>query len=1004
MSVFHRFRRVRRLLQGALILFVTLTSALPPSRAEAAAPSLSGRLAAAIPAAPIPTVPRSGMAPGPQTTPPATLAPILAPDVPADPGERPPLQRPQAQPAPSCPLSGAVAPSTAAEMASAMGISLNAGANESAQFLDLAGNAIPANDTPLEAGVVHNITLGTYFPLQGGTFPLVSTGDARAAACPQGESGSDGGQYFSGIQLELKLRAPSNATCAEIPFRYFTDDRERYLPDHNDRVTFTADGEPFALDTENNPVSSNSVLDFVDDTDSVYWRATHLLKAQTPVVGGNLITFKIRIEDIGTGGSWRVYDSAIFFDQFTWRSSGPCHRAVVPPLPGSQNRNPEDCDCNVQAQRGEPINTRTGNLWTEATDLVVRTPGLDLAWSRTYNSQSITEVTTPMGPGWQHRYGARLIFPASPGGEPNTLMVLSPEGNLHRFTIEPSGLFTPWPGVSSTIAQNGSAYVQTLRSRETRTFDATGRLSQITDPNGRQIALNYNPDGTLDKVQDGTTAALYLQLGYSAGRLSSVTDGLRTVQYRYTPAGDLHEVEVPAGRIMTYSYQSHLLTAVQNHLGDYIEQNTYDAYTAQGKAVEQILQDGRTLTLDYQADKTIVTTTAPGGAVSVEEFAYSLSDTLTSTKLNDQLVSTIGANDHFAIGKRVDGNGNTTRIETTATGLPTQITYADGSVETMTYNAANQPLSRTDAYGRTTTSVYDADGDLTSHTTDITDDDPQGKQTIYTYHPTIPHRVQTITAPDGTVITFNQYDARGNVLQQTTVTPEGIQRVEDFLYNTRDQRTRHAVTVNAETPRVTTYTYDALGYPETTTTLLGTALQRIDRTTYLPDGRLRQRIDNYQDGSFNPNDPDLADEDVTTTYGYDGAGRPSWVRDTLGRYTVTHYNAKGQIDWQTANLVPATLDGQGNLIVPATPPAFDPQHPDRNVTTSLTYDTLGRQTLETRNGILAGAFDPEDGTFASATTRTTRTEYDALHRPYIVTENYQPGQPVDQLADVNVRT
>ncbi len=52
-----------------------------------------------------------------------------------------------------------------------------------------------------------------------------------------------------------------------------------------------------------------------------------------------------------------------------------------------------------------PVNTRTGNFWTRATDLVVAGTAAAPAipFGRTYASQSINETIGALGYGWQHR-------------------------------------------------------------------------------------------------------------------------------------------------------------------------------------------------------------------------------------------------------------------------------------------------------------------------------------------------------------------------------------------------------------------------------------------------------------------------------------------------------------------------------------------------------------------------------------------------------------------------
>jgi len=139
-------------------------------------------------------------------------------------------------------------------------------------------------------------------------------------------------------------------------------------------------------------------------------------------------------------------------------------------------------------------------------------------------------------------------------------------------------------------------------------------------------------------------------------------------------------------------------------------------------------------------------------------------------------------------------------------------------------------------------------------------------------------------------------------------------------------------------------------------------------------------------------------------YGYDALGRQTWVRDALGHYDAAHYNASGQTDWTARNLSPVALDTSGQPVMPVIPPAFTPAQPDQNVATFYGYDGLGRETLVTQTGILAGTFSAATRTFGDATTRTTRTEYDAQDNPVTTTLNYRPDLPVGAFPDVNAQT
>ena len=234
----------------------------------------------------------------------------------------------------------------------------------------------------------------------------------------------------------------------------------------------------------------------------------------------------------------------------------------------------------------------------------------------------------------------------------------------------------------------------------------------------------------------------------------------------------------------------------------------------------------------------------------------------------------------------------------------------------LTYNAAGNP-TRTQVQGRSGLALT----------------------TIYTY--TADQRLAAQQTPDGVVTTWSYTNGQ---VSSTTV---------------------GAGTSAAQT---TSYTYDAVGRVTATTVGVGTTSPRTDRTLYNADGTIQATIANYQDGSFTSAQPD---QDVVTSYGYDVLGRPIWTRDVFGRYTATHYDTAGRINWTVQNLTGFS----GGSSPPAQPPAFSPSTSDVNIATFIGDDGFGRTIAVTETGFLRGAFDPATMQFASVGTRTTRMAY-----------------------------
>ena len=538
----------------------------------------------------------------------------------------------------------------------------------------------------------------------------------------------------------------------------------------------------------------------------------------------------------------------------------------------------------------------------------------------------------------------------------------------------------------STLVKIGSTYVQTERDQTTRTFAATsGQLLSVRDPQSRGITLTYT-SGQLTQITDARNAARKLILTYNGSHIQSVSDGTRTVTYGYNAQGDLATVQDVMNRTTTYVYQAHLLTDIKNALNQVIEHQVYDVYTSQGKVIQQTLQDGRQIAFTYQATETIVTTTGADGKVDSERIGYANNNATTGSILNGEAVLSAGFDGSFSPARVSDGNGHTTVTSYTTQGLPTQQSNALGQTTWVTYDSRNNPVSVTDAQGVTTRYRYDSFSNVISTTVGLTTTANLALTTLTRYQ---------YQASNGTWNSSEAGAVDSRVYEQEP--PSGV--ITRYGYDTSypHRIVQMVVGVNTALAQTTSYGYDNLGRQETVTTGVGTPLQRVDRTTYNADTTVATTIQNYQDGIFSAAAPD---QDIVTTYGYDPLGRPIWVKHVLGSYDVTRYNAAGQVEATARNVLPLSLDSAGQPVIPP----FSRTQPDRNVATQYGYDGLGRVVLVTETGILTGSFDLASLTWSQATTRTTRTEYDSQSRPVTVTLNYQPGRPVDTLPDVNVRT
>jgi len=379
------------------------------------------------------------------------------------------------------------------------------------------------------------------------------------------------------------------------------------------------------------------------------------------------------------------------------------------------------------------VNTRTGNAWTSDTDLSVDTPGPALAWSRTYSSQEAGDGTAGLGEGWQDGYATRLITPIT-----GVVTLVTPEGNRLRFLDLGGGQYRPFPGVYDTLVRAGTVYTDTRQSQDQITFDAaTGRATAITDPQGRQLLLQYNGQGRLARITDATNAGRSLTVAYNGAAIASVSDPAgRAVGYAYDGRGNLTGVTDVMGHTTTYAYGTpgnHLLTGVTNALGQTVEQTTYDTSASPPRVSNQTLQDGTRVALSYAAGATTVTTTGLDGQQDTEQVQYDPTRNVMTGVVRDG-VSTqqeqVDAN--FSPTTSTDGNGATTATTFNRAGLPLAVTDPLSGTTSVGYDARENPVTVTDQLGRQSLAVYDASNNLTRQTTGITTGS-SGLTTAYTY-------------------------------------------------------------------------------------------------------------------------------------------------------------------------------------------------------------------------------------------------------------------------------
>jgi RHS repeat-associated protein len=398
-------------------------------------------------------------------------------------------------------------------------------------------------------------------------------------------------------------------------------------------------------------------------------------------------------------------------------------------------------------------------------------------------SKTIADLNTSVTRTWSYSN-------YTPNGQPQSMV--GPRTDVSQVTQLSYYPVVAGDGKSGQLQQmtDPLGHITTFNS-----YDASGRLTQLTDPNGLVTTFTYNARGWLVAKQVGT----------------------ELTHYSYDGVGNLLSMQLPNGSSYAYSYNAaHQLTAIQDQLGnrvvftpDAMGNNTsVQVVNSSGtlvrvhsyvyNALNQLYQDigaqGQTTTYSYDGNgnltgitdplnyssarsydalnRLVTATNAQGG---VAQLAYnSLDQVLSATDprglvtsytvdaLNDALgtsspdtgVTQQTVDSAGDIVSHLDNKGQLTSQQYDALNRITQVTRADGSMVTFSYDQGQYGVGHltgmTDSSGSTTW-AYDIQGDViqkisaigsTTLTTSYDYDTagrlismtfPSGKQTSYSW-------------------------------------------------------------------------------------------------------------------------------------------------------------------------------------------------------------------------------------------------------------------------------
>ncbi len=631
----------------------------------------------------------------------------------------------------------------------------------------------------------------------------------------------------------------------------------------------------------------------------------------------------------------------------------------------------------------DPVSTVTGNMYLDETDMALKGRGLNITFTRTYNSGPTLSNAAglPIGYNWSHSYNMRLVAndygdcpncdpgtsagqrPENGNGTTSSITYVDERGGEVNYLVDdlsatwaitnPLGVFdslvldSPSSGFHTITFRNGVRYV--FQGPDLTVPGNDARLARIEDPYGNVLTLTYDGSGRLSNISDSVSIAgrTGLTLTYNAGsRIKDITDWTgRQWQYGYDANGNLSTITNPLGEVKTYTYHpdTNNLNEVilpEDRDGDLIGGDVATAFTyyQNNKAFNYTNRLGDAELLDYDLFRKRTRVTNPRGFV--REHYYDNNGALVKLVEPDRGVMLFENTPDSLRYRKTDALGYSTtysyRLDRTLTGSASD---TGGNV-----TLEQGPLGFTIEYD------YGLFDQITRT------QDKRGNETIRTYYATtniasgaIQGKLEKVTAtlegvPDVLLAEY-QYFADGNLkrrIEYIDATNSNLKRITDYVYQD-DGLNVQSITVqgyNGVTtttdPQVTTFTYDSFGRKATET--------RVRRTSVTDSTPLM----------------------LTTGFTYDSLDRVKRVTDPLGNIRETVYDKNGKI----AQILSHYRRPDASF--------------DVRVEVTRVYDVADRLIQETDiNGNTTTYTYDESGNRLSVTDangHTTRFEYDAMNR------------------------
>jgi RHS repeat-associated protein len=543
------------------------------------------------------------------------------------------------------------------------------------------------------------------------------------------------------------------------------------------------------------------------------------------------------------------------------------------------------------------VNVGNGNLVLEAQDLDIAGTGLDLGIGRYFNNLQL--FNRALGNGWSLSTGQDVFVTEHADG---SVILTAPSFFPVRYKKKQDGSYSRPTAIDATLVKNGTTgWTLTFHADGSKwIFNAQGRLTVQEDRNGNRISYTY-----------------------TSGRVTSITDTQgRVTTLSYNASNKVSQIIDPAWRRTTFAYTSGYLTSVTD-ADNKVTRFTYDGY---GNLIKVCDPRGNRTLFSYDASRRVTSITRVTSAgVCTDATGSGPTTTFLYGSPNCTVDTTVGAQRCSVVR---DPRSNNTTYQLDNELRAKKVTDALGKSSTLVYTTNSDVRTRTNHAGKIWENFWSSDGNDNLERSKL----PTGVEQSWTYtDPTHKYYPKTTTDPQGRTTTFS-YDTRGNVTQVLnaagdtatyTYTAKGlVDTYTDFKGNVTDYgydaQGFHLTSVDHPDPLGTvTFSYDSLSRLRTvtdgkgqTTTYTYDPMDRVTQiayhdgqtitNTYDGDGNLLTTADNTGTTSYTYDKLNRLEQEAlpgpkTLSYGYDPSSNLISLTDEGGT-TTYNYNAVDLVD------------------------------------------------------------------------------------------------------------